>query len=141
MVRQFWCGGLMLLALATGAGADDKATAQAGFARLKKLAGEWVAADDQGKPTDQLVAVYKVTAAGSAVQETLFPGGDHEGVTIFHLDGSNLVLTHYCAAGNQPRQKADPNSPANRIDFKFAGGTNLDPAKDMHMHESSIVWT
>ena len=22
----------------------------------------------------------------------------------------------------------------------FAGGTNFDPAKDMHMHEGSITW-
>src|SRR3954469_8639993 len=101
MVRQFWCGAAALLALAPGAAADDKAAAQAGFARFKQLAGTWVAADDQGKPTDQVIAVYKVTAARRAVHETLRPGGDHEMVTVFHLDGPNLVLTHYCAAGNQ----------------------------------------
>ena len=26
-----------------------------------------------------------------------------------------------------------------RLDFKFAGGSNLDPAKDMHMHEGTIT--
>jgi hypothetical protein len=88
----------------------------------------------------QLVSVYKVTAAGSVVHETLFPGAPHEMVTVYHLDRGSLVLTHYCAAGNQPLMKADPNSPPNRIDFKFAGGTNLDPAKDMHMHEGSITF-
>jgi hypothetical protein len=140
MTRRFWCGGLVLVAFAATAGADDKATAKAGFERFKKLAGEWVAVDDQGKATDQIVSVYKLTAAGSTVHETLFPGTDHEMVTVFHLDGSNFVLTHYCAMGNQPHMKADPNSPPNRIDFKFTGGTNLDPAKDMHMHEGSITF-
>src|SRR5262245_493981 len=145
MSRQFWTGGLVLLALAAGAGADDKAAAKAparhpGLERLKKLAGEWVATDAQGKPTAQVVTVYKVTAAGSAVHETVFPGAAHEMVTLYHLDGPDLVLTHYCAAGNQPRMKAAAGGPANKLDFQFAGGSNLDPAKDMHMHEATITF-
>ena len=34
--------------------------------------------------------------------------------------------------------KADPKSPKNQIRFQFAGGTNFDPAKDMHMHEGTL---
>jgi hypothetical protein len=49
-------------------------------------------------------------------------------------------MTHYCVLGNQPRMKADPKSPANQIRFEFAGGTNLDPAKDKHMHEGTITF-
>ena len=45
-----------------------------GLERMKGLAGTWVAADKDGKPTDKVVSVVKVTAAGSVVQETLFPG-------------------------------------------------------------------
>src|SRR5207244_3614301 len=40
--------------------------------------------------------------------------------------------------GNQPKMKADPKSPANQIKWVFAGGTNFDPAKDMHMHEGTV---
>jgi len=40
--------------------------------------------------------------------------------------------------GNQPRLKVDPRSTDKEIVFKFAGGTNLKPEKDMHMHEGSI---
>ena len=36
--------------------------------------------------------------------------------------------------------KADPKSPANQIRFQFAGGTNLDPAKDKHMHEATLTF-
>ena len=61
-------------------------------------------------------------------------------VSIYHRDGADLVMTHYCALGNQPRMKADPKSPANQIRFQFAGGTNLDPAKDMHMHEGTLTF-
>ena len=33
-----------------------------------------------------------------------------------------------------------PFTPKNKIRFAFAGGTNLDPAKDMHMHESTLTF-
>jgi hypothetical protein len=42
--------------------------------------------------------------------------------------------------GNQPRLKADPTSPTNHPCFLFAGGTNLDPARDKHMHEGTITF-
>src|SRR4051794_20746253 len=114
MAQRFLVGGLVLLALAAVARSDDKAASKAptapphpGLERMKKLAGTWVAADKDGKPTDQVVSVYKVTAAGSAVHETLFPGQAHEMISIYHRDGTDLVMTHYCALGNQPRMKAD----------------------------------
>lgn len=147
MGRLFWGSGLVLLALAAWAGADEKKETKApadakhpGLERLKKLTGEWLATDKDGKPTAQVVAAYKVTAAGSAVHETIFPGAAHEMVTVYHLDGKDLVLTHYCALGNQPRLKADPKSPANQLRFQFVGGSNLNPDKDMHMHEGTITF-
>lgn len=108
------------------------------FDRLKSLAGTWVAVDPKGKVTDTVVSVFRVTAGGSAVHETVFPGAGHEMVTVYHLDGESIVLTHYCAVGNAPRMRLDPKSPADELRFLFDGGTNLDPAKDMHMHEGSI---
>src|SRR5262245_32282480 len=142
MTRRFLVAGLMLIALGVGARGDDKPikapATHPSLEKLKKLAGTWVEADKDGKPTDKVVSVIKVTAGGSAVQETLFPGQEMEMVSVYHLDGADLVMTHYCMLGNQPRMKADPKSPANEIHFKFAGGTNLDPAKDMHMHEGTL---
>jgi hypothetical protein len=132
----------MLLALVTAAPAEEKpaAKAHAGLEKMKKLAGTWVMADKDGKPTDKVVSVVKVTAGGSAVHETLFPGQPMEMVSVYHLDGNDLVMTHYCMLGNQPRMKADPKSPANQIRFLFAGGTNLNPAKDKHMHEATLTF-
>jgi hypothetical protein len=111
----------------------------AGLEKMKKLAGTWLAADKDGQPTDQVVSVIKVTAGGSAVHETLFPGQPHEMVSVYTADGPDLIMTHYCVLGNQPRMKADPNSPPNQIVFRFAGGTNLNPAKDRHMHEATLT--
>jgi len=111
-----------------------------GLEKLKKLAGTWVELDKDGKPTKTVISVFKVTSGGSAVHETLFPGEAHEMVTIYHLDGKDLVLTHYCMLRNQPRLKVDPKSPANKLQFRFTGGTNIDPAKDHHMHDGAITF-
>jgi hypothetical protein len=117
-----------------------------GFERLRQLAGEWIAAEPGGeagspKGAGEVVVSYKVTAGDSVVQETLFPGTPHEMVTMYHLDGTDLVLTHYCALGNQPRMKAEPSADASKLVFKFAGGTNIDPAKDGHMHELTLTFS
>jgi hypothetical protein len=147
MAQRFCLGVFMLLALAASGRSDDKPNGKvstpapyAGLERMKKLVGTWVAADKDGKPTDQVISVVKVIGGGSVVHETLFPGQAHEMVSVYHRDGSDLVMTHYCALGNQPRMKADPRSPANQIRFQFAGGSNLDPAKDKHMHEGTITF-
>ncbi len=147
MTQRFFVGGLLLLAFIAVARSDEKTGTKApttaphpGLERMKKLAGTWVAADKDGKPTDQVMSVIKVTAAGSAVHETLFPGQPMEMVSVYYRDGADLMMTHYCALGNQPRMKADPKSPSNQICFKFVGGSNLDPAKDKHMHEGTLTF-
>ena len=143
MTRHLLAGGLMVIALGAAAAAGTRRPrppSHPGLDRLKALAGTWVEADEDGKPTDKVVSVVKVTAGGSAVHETLFPGQPMEMLSVYHLDGPDLVMTHYCMLGNQPRMKADPNSPPNQIQWKFAGGTNLDPAKDKHMHSATVTF-
>jgi hypothetical protein len=113
-----------------------RAATPAPLDRWKALAGEWVAAKDgpMVKKGD-LVARYTVTASGSAVVETTFPGSQHEMVTVYHADGADVVLTHYCMEGNQPRMRAKTPA-AQRVQFTFDGGTNIDPARDRHMHSA-----
>ena len=136
---------LAILVLAAGGALADSATPSAGpapaseaFERLKALAGEWVAAEDgETSKKGDLVARFAVTAAGSAVVETVFPGSPHEMVTVYHPDGSDIVLTHYCMEGNQPRMRA--NAPrGSRFDFAFDGGANIDPRRDRHMNSASV---
>jgi hypothetical protein len=110
----------------------------ASFERFKALAGDWVAAEDgEMARKGDLVARYAVTAAGSAVVETVFPGSPHEMVTVYHADGSDLVLTHYCMEGNQPRMRAR-NAGGSRFQFAFDGGTNIDPNRDRHMNSATL---
>ena len=145
MTRRFLICGMLLLAVQASFGAEKgdgkpaKSSSNPNLEKMTKLVGTWVAADEDNKPTDQVVSVIKLTAGGSAVHETLFPGQDHEMISIYTVDGDDLVMTHYCMLGNQPRMKADPKSPANKIRFNFAGGSNLDPKKDKHMHGATLT--
>jgi len=112
--------------------------APGGLDRFKALSGEWVAAEDgEMVQKGDLVAKYSLTGAGTAVVEEVFPGSPHAMTTVYHMDGSDLVLTHYCMSGNQPRMRAKAPS-GTRVAFAFDGGTNIDPRKDKHMHEATF---
>ena len=114
-----------------------KIDAKAAFEELKGLAGSWQGkAGEEGMPA---TVTYKVISNGNVVMETLMPGTDHEMITMYHMAGNDLVATHYCSAGNQPHLKLDlGKSTATQLVFAFDGGTNLDPAKDGHIHEAQI---
>src|SRR6516164_10023619 len=145
MVRSLVACGLLLTLSQASFGGDKPGVklpspaTNAGLEKMKKLAGTWLTADNDGKPTDQVASIIKVTAGGSVVHETLFPGQPQEMVSIYTVNGPDLIMTHYCVLGNQPRLKADPNSPSNQIVWRFTGGTNLNPGKDKHMHEATLT--
>jgi len=143
MSRQFLIWGLLLVLASFTYGEDKKVQlptppSNAVLDKMKTLVGTWVEADKEGKPTDKVFSVIKLTAGGSAVHETLFPGQDHEMVSVYTVDGTDTVMTHYCVLGNQPRMKA-PKLTGNQIKFEFAGGLNLDPKKDKHMHAATLT--
>jgi hypothetical protein len=106
------------------------------FDTLKKLKGEWQGTTESNDGPVAKVT-YHVTASGSTLMETLFPGTSHEMISMYHIDGENLVITHYCAMGNQPRMQLSSATPA-ELKFDFAGGTNLDAKKDLHIHSGRI---
>ena len=134
------------------AGVKDGVSAKAAFARLKTLAGTWKgriisgheAAEkkehDDAHPAESTVT-YRLTGAGSALVETQFPDTGHEMVSIYHLDGDDLRMTHYCAVGNQPRVKLDRvHSRPDHLIFVFDGGSNLNPEKDLHIHGLEVTF-
>jgi hypothetical protein len=111
--------------------------AAAAFARLKSLAGEWQA---KSAEMGDVRVSYEVVAAGSAVVERFssdkLPAGG-EMVTVYHLDGDRLLLTHYCMAQNQPRMVARGLDPATgELDFQFLDATNLARPGAVHMHRA-----
>lgn len=124
--------------LLTGSKESPQQTACPSLETLKQLAGQWVRLDEQGEPTDKVVSEYRVTAAGSAVVEVLFPGSEHEMVTVYYQDGADLLLTHFCAAGNQPRMKCVAGDDPQVLVFDFVDATNMRSMGDHHMHAGTI---
>jgi hypothetical protein len=116
---------------------SDPQPAAAAFDKLKALAGDWVDVDGAVGMKGKVAVTFRVTGGGSTVIETLFAGTPHEMVTVYHKDGRHVVLTHYCAAGNQPRMRATTTD-GRSLAFDFDGGSNLDPAKDGHMHSGHV---
>jgi hypothetical protein len=116
---------------------DDKPTSSR-LDVLKKLAGDWVGTMKHGSNEHDATVSYKVTSGGSAVVETLMRGTEHEMVSVYHEDGDDLVLTHYCMLHNQPHMRAKHGGPADKLEFKFDGGTNIKSDKDQHMHDMTM---
>src|SRR5262245_55944855 len=134
--------GLMAMVLASAAigtamAADASKAGNAGpaFDKLKGLVGEWEATSEKGKVTSS----YELVANGSALLERVKIPNHGEMVTVYHLDGNRLVLTHYCTAGNQPNLQAESFDPASQeIRFDFASATNLANINDGHIHSAVI---
>jgi hypothetical protein len=105
--------------------------ANAAFEKLKALVGEWEADSNMGK----IQARYELVSDGHVLVEHLTIAGVHDNmVTTYYLDGDKLGLTHYCAAGNQPRMESKGINADGTIRFDFAGAANLASPRDKHMH-------
>ena len=140
--KRFWFV-LLFLGVATvgAAGAEsgektiDGPTA---FERIKTLAGRWEGHLMKEDGPEGAVE-YRVTAGGHTVFEVLFPDTEHEMVTAYYLDGSELRAKHFCTMGNQPEMTLDTaTSSPSELQFRFVGGTNLDPEHDAHIHGGRI---
>ncbi len=99
-------------------GATAASPAAAAFEKLKALAGEWKGKGKHGEEAMDVTVRYALTAGGSAVVETEFPGTEHEMTTVYTMDGDAIALTHYCMLGNQPRMLAKPAADAKTLKFE-----------------------
>lgn len=102
----------------------------AAFERLKSLAGTWKGAKEDGGAVS---LTYAVVSEGSVVMETLAED-THSMITMYHMDGDKLMMTHYCAAGNQPRMVATQLN-GGQITFAYKDVTNLADADAGHMRQ------
>jgi len=111
------------------------ADARAAWTRLSAaLPGTWILQDDGGDP---LEVGYRVVSHGTALLETF--GGDpaNQTLTVYHPDGDSMLLTHYCAQGNQVRLRASAVAP-DRVAFTYLDATNVDPKQSV-LHELVFV--
>ncbi|WP_422928780.1 hypothetical protein [Singulisphaera sp. PoT] len=130
-----------LLAIVATANAAEKASSvnAARFEAIKALEGDWVEADKDGKPTNKHVSSFRVTAGGSAVEEKISCGEGNEMITMYTLDGDDLILTHYCVLGNQPRMKAESGIDVSKIPFEVVSVGNLKSKDDSYMSRATFT--
>lgn len=105
--------------------------------QMKKLAGTWEMKDEKGNTTT--AAVFTVSSNGSAVREVMMPGGPEEMTNMYTMDGDALLMTHYCAMGNQPHMKAHVGPKANVITFETAGVSNLTDPNGLYMGSMTLT--
>jgi hypothetical protein len=104
------------------------------FDLLKGLEGNWAGKNQEGQP---IQVTFRQTAGGSALMSEILGRGPENMITMFHMDGDRLLMTHYCGAGNQPRMKVI-SSDAKSVSFEFLDGTNIGPG-DGHMQHVTFT--
>jgi hypothetical protein len=109
--------------------------ADAAFARLGALVGNWEATTATGKT---MRVSYRLVSNGSALVETYTTPSGKETLTIFHLDGGRLIATHYCAQKNQPRLALTKSDGA-RFELAFFDATNLPDPRASHLVRLGIA--
>ena len=112
--------------------------AQSAMEFLKTLSGDWVRETGGEHGATTPVASFHVAAAGSTIIETTGAGTPNEMATIFHMDGDQLLQTHYCALMNAPVLRFEQSDTPGELKFVFHGGTNFDAAVDAHYHEGTF---
>lgn len=123
---------IMLFTTAVFAQSD----AQRSFDQLKSLAGSWEGKNSMGQSVQ---VSYRMTAGGSALMSEIVGHGETM-ISMINFDGPNrLLLTHYCAVGNQPRMQASASPDGKTITFNFLDATNLDSPQSGHMDHVVIA--
>jgi hypothetical protein len=117
-----------LLALLPGSSRAN-AGGEAAFEWLKSLEVEWEGTHEWTGAINgagPVRASYRMTGNGSALMENLGDGSTTRMTSVYHLDGRELRMSHFCT-GNQPRLKARDVKPAvRRLHFEFVDATNLE---------------
>jgi hypothetical protein len=119
-----------LLFLAANVFAAD---AQTSFEKLKSLEGSWAGKTSDGRSVE--VSNRLVSNGSVIMSENL---GEHM-ISMFHLDGDRLLLTHYCSSGNQPRMVATISPDGNTFTFEFLDATNLLSSQPGHMQRVIVT--
>lgn len=122
--------------------APSPATVSA-FEKLKSLVGEWEARDGVSYGGKPIRISYKLVSQGSGVMETYTQVGVDiiEMVTVYHLDGDKLVLTHFCAVNNQVRLRAEPfTADPKELRFSYVDASNLSVSNKEVMTNLAITF-
>ena len=114
----------------------------AAFDKLRALAGEWTGTytwTGARAASGKMDAQYYLTGNESAVVENLVVDATPTMTSVYHRDGNDLRMTHFCGARNQPRLKATAFGPgSSSVTFSFVDVTNLASPQAGHVHGFEI---
>jgi len=100
---------------------------QTPFEVFKSLQGEWsISAGDKALPFHM---TYALGSNGSIVTEQF-----GKELSVFYSDKGDLLMTHFCNRGNQPRLKLKAGGTSRRYEFDIFDITNLKDPSDDHVH-------
>ena len=126
---------ISLSTLAFSQSGGQKSGGQKSFDQLKTLAGSWEGSF-QGKPTHITI---RVTSRGHAIlHEIRMAGIPDDPITMVYLDGDQLLLTHYCDAGNRPRMQGKLSPDGKTVDFTLLDVANYKTTQGGHMQHGTF---
>ncbi len=100
------------------------------FSQLKDFEGEWRITE----PSRDTIVTFEVIASGSAVVERWTMSPTRTSMTVYALDGDDLIVTHYCPQENAPRLKLVRTDSNGIHRFSFLDGLNLQDKEGSHQH-------
>jgi hypothetical protein len=92
------------------------------------LPGTWAATTERGTT---ITESFRLVSSGSALVETFGVGGSHETLSVYYRDRGSLLLTHYCAQGNQPRLRSGGADANGITTFRFVDVNDLGGDEDV----------
>lgn len=98
------------------------------FESLKALKGKW-SIQSEGKPIP-VKMTYDDGSKDSIITEQF-----GKELSVFYHDGNDLLMTHFCNVGNQPRLKLATNSAPGLIEFETFDVTNLKDKSSPHVQK------
>ena len=116
-----------LLCLTIGASAA-LGSSETAFETFKGFEGKW--AIRSGQKTLPFEMTYEIGSKGSIVTEQF-----GKELSVFYRDGGNLLMTHFCNAGNQPRLRLRENTGPGVFEFQMFDITNLQSADADHVEK------
>jgi hypothetical protein len=126
MIKLLRSGVLVLSFAALSLPLTAQNNSERAFATFKSLNGRW-AIESIGK-TLPIEMTYEIGSKDSIVTEQL-----GKELSVICLDGENLLTTHFCNAGNQPRLRLKAGGQPDVLEFAMFDITNLKDASTPHV--------
>ena len=114
-----------------------QSSAQKTLDRFKSMVGTWQGKSPSGGTSE---VTYRLAAGGTAVMADMQMDGD-DMMSMYYVDGDQLLMTHFCPTNNQPRMKAVISPDLNTVSFDFLDATNLAGPQAGHMHRAVFLFS